>query len=57
MRLPLPKGPQGQKRKEPSRKLPADRVALNVQIMRDVAEQAAGDVGDKITRAPKKAKR
>jgi hypothetical protein len=41
----MPKGPQGKKRPAPAS--PA------VQIMREATEQAAGDVGDKITRAPK----
>jgi hypothetical protein len=42
----MSKRPQGQKR-------PADTASRAVQIMREATEQAAGDVGDKITRAPK----
>jgi hypothetical protein len=45
----MPKEPQGKKR-------PA-AVSRAVQIMREATEQAAGDIGDKITRAPKVAKK
>lgn len=50
----MPKGPQGQKPK----KLPKDPVSRAAAIMRQANKQAEiGDTADKITRAPKKAKR
>jgi hypothetical protein len=61
----MPKGPSGQKReaakppvppksKKLPRKLPDDPIARGVAIMREATERDAGDLGDKITRAPKK---
>jgi hypothetical protein len=45
----MPKGPQDKRRPV--------AVSRAVQIMREATEQAAGDIGDKITRAPKVAKK
>jgi hypothetical protein len=56
----MPKGPQGQKppkSKKLPRKLPDDPVSRAVHIMRQATDQQVGDTADKITRAPKKAKR
>jgi len=39
------------------RKLTDDPIALGVAIMREATDRATGDVGDKITRSPKKPKR
>ena len=51
----MPKAPP-QSKKLP-RKLPDDPVSRTVHIMRTATKQEVGDVADKITRAPKKAKR
>jgi hypothetical protein len=53
----MPKAPQPPKSKKLPRKLPEDPVSRAVSIMRTATKQdAVGDVADKVTRAPKKAK-
>ena len=53
----MPKATIPPKSKKLPRKLPEDPVSRAVHIMRHATKQDVGDVADKITRAPKKAKR
>ena len=54
----MPKAPSAPKSTKLPRKQPEDTVSRAVSIMRTATKQVAvGDTADKITRAPKKAKR
>jgi hypothetical protein len=54
----MPKAPTPPKSKKLPRKLPEDPVSRVASIKRKATRQdAVGDIADKITRAPKKAKR
>jgi hypothetical protein len=53
----MPKAPQPPTSKKLPRKLPEEPLSRAVNIMRTATKLEVGNMADKITRAPKKAKR